>query len=70
MWCCSLIHDCWFCSLAVKSDENEALRVALQSTLQAKEEDMKLYQTVIDEAKAAFLLGLRHMRQQLTSANS
>lgn len=59
-----------YCSLLVKSDENEALRAALQSTLQAKEEDMQLFQNIIDEAKSAFLQGLRHFRQMHVSNNA
>lgn len=53
-------------SLAIQRDENEALKAALNSTLQAKEEDLKIYNEILDQTKLVFLQGLR----QFKSSNS
>ena len=53
-------------SLAIQKDENEALKMALQSTLQAKEEDLRLYSEMMEETKTVFLHGLRQYRQSNT----
>jgi len=50
--------------LAIQRDENEALKAALQSTLRAKEEDLRLYNEIMEETKQVFLQGLRQRRQQ------
>ena len=50
-------------SLAIQKDENEALKAALQRTLKAKEEDLRLYNEIMDETKKVFLHGLRQYRQ-------
>ncbi len=52
------------CSLDIQRDENEALKAALQRTLRAKEEDLKLYNEIMDQTKSVFLQGLRQYRQQ------
>lgn len=49
--------------LAIQTDENDALKEALSSTLKAKEEDLKFYQEMIDQTKKIFLQGLRQFRQ-------
>ncbi|XP_054751621.2 coiled-coil domain-containing protein 13-like [Lytechinus pictus] len=49
--------------LAIQVDENDALKIALQSTLKAKEEDLKLYHQMMDQTKKVFLQGLRQFRQ-------
>ncbi|XP_068715968.1 coiled-coil domain-containing protein 13-like [Montipora foliosa] len=49
--------------LAIQTDENDALKEALNSTLKAKEEDLKYYQEMIDQTKKIFLQGLRQFRQ-------
>ncbi|XP_068716085.1 coiled-coil domain-containing protein 13-like [Montipora foliosa] len=49
--------------LAIQTDENDALKEALNSTLKAKEEDLKYYQEMIDQMKKIFLQGLRQFRQ-------
>ncbi|XP_013386677.1 coiled-coil domain-containing protein 13-like [Lingula anatina] len=51
-------------NLAIQKDENEALKATLQSTLQAKEEDLNLYSQMMEETKKIFLQGLRQYRQQ------
>ena len=51
-------------SLALQRDENEALKAALESTLQAKEEDLKLYNEMIEQTKLVFLQGLRQIKTQ------
>ena len=54
-------------SLAIQKDENEALKAALQRTLKAKEEDLKLYHDVMEETKKVFLHGLRQYKQTQSS---
>ena len=54
---------CLFCRLAIQTDENDALKEALNSTLKAKEEDLKFYQEMMDQTKKIFLQGLRQFRQ-------
>lgn len=49
--------------LAIQTDENDALKEALRSTLKAKEEDLKFYQEMMDQTKKIFLQGLRQFRQ-------
>lgn len=50
-------------SLEIQRDENDALKAALQSTLQSKQEDNKLYHQMMEETKAVFLHSLRLFRQ-------
>ncbi|XP_035286697.1 coiled-coil domain-containing protein 13 isoform X2 [Anguilla anguilla] len=45
--------------LAIQLDENEALKAALQSTLKAKEEDLRLYSDMMSQVKHVFLQALR-----------
>ena len=52
-----------FTRLAIQTDENDALKEALNSTLKAKEEDLKFYQEMMDQTKKIFLQGLRQFRQ-------
>ena len=52
-----------FYRLAIQTDENDALKEALNSTLKAKEEDLKFYQEMMDQTKKIFLQGLRQFRQ-------
>ena len=47
----------------IQKDEIEALKAALQRTLQAKEEDLNLYSQTIDETKQVFLQALRQLKQ-------
>ncbi|EDO27094.1 predicted protein, partial [Nematostella vectensis] len=49
--------------LEIQTDENDALKEALQSTLRSKEEDMKYYQDMMEQTKKIFLQGLRQFRQ-------
>ena len=53
----------FFFSLEIQRDENEALKAALQSTLKAKEEDLKMYSDTIDETKRVFFQALRQYKQ-------
>ncbi|CAM9268243.1 unnamed protein product [Lampetra fluviatilis] len=50
--------------LAIQQDENEALKMALQSTLHAKEEDLRLYNQMMEQSKEIFLQALWQERQQ------
>ncbi|XP_067933505.1 coiled-coil domain-containing protein 13-like [Watersipora subatra] len=52
--------------LALQRDENEALKAALESTLKAKQEDLKLYNDMVEQTKLVFLQGLRHIRASAT----
>ncbi|XP_077996895.1 coiled-coil domain-containing protein 13-like [Glandiceps talaboti] len=54
--------------LAIQFDENDALKAALQSTMKAKEEDLRLYHEMMDQTKQVFLQGLRQFRQQNTTS--
>lgn len=51
-------------ALSLQKDENEALKAALESTLQAKEEDLKLYNEMIDQTKLIFIQGLRELKNK------
>ena len=57
------LHIFSFSRLEIQRDENEALKAALQRTLKAKEDDLKLYNNMIDETKTIFLEGIRQHRQ-------
>ncbi|GCB83547.1 hypothetical protein scyTo_0024394, partial [Scyliorhinus torazame] len=50
--------------LAIQLDENEALKTALQSTLKAKEEDLKLYYDTMGQVKQVFLQALRQHKEK------
>uniref|UniRef100_W5MT09 Coiled-coil domain containing 13 n=1 Tax=Lepisosteus oculatus TaxID=7918 RepID=W5MT09_LEPOC len=49
--------------LAIQLDENEALKIALKSTLQGKEEDLRLYDEMMGQVKQVFLQALRKHKQ-------
>ncbi|XP_022326302.2 coiled-coil domain-containing protein 13-like isoform X1 [Crassostrea virginica] len=50
-------------NLEIQMDENEALKAALQSTLKAKEEDMRMFSEMMEETKHVFLQALRQYKQ-------
>ncbi|XP_011446340.3 coiled-coil domain-containing protein 13 isoform X2 [Magallana gigas] len=50
-------------NLEIQMDENEALKAALQSTLKAKEEDLRLFGEMMEETKTVFLQALRQYKQ-------
>ncbi|XP_032823839.1 coiled-coil domain-containing protein 13 isoform X2 [Petromyzon marinus] len=56
--------------LAIQQDENEALKMALQSTLHAKEEDLRLYNQMMEQSKEIFLQALWQERQQTGGRSS
>ncbi|KAI8767448.1 coiled-coil domain-containing protein 13 [Biomphalaria glabrata] len=47
----------------IQRDENETLKAALKRTIKAKEEDLKIYSTTLEETKKVFLQALRQMKQ-------
>ncbi|KAK1797392.1 hypothetical protein P4O66_008766 [Electrophorus voltai] len=49
--------------VAIQQKELEALRASLKNTLQAKEEDLQLYSTMMSQVKQVFLQALRQHRQ-------
>ncbi|CAF1094655.1 unnamed protein product [Adineta ricciae] len=53
--------------LALKTEENDALKNALQSMLDAKEEDLKLYNETIQSVKDIFLQGIQHYKPLQTT---
>jgi hypothetical protein len=55
-------------SLLIQKDENDALKAALRSTLEAKEEDLRLYVEMLESTKRVFLDGLKEFKQ-LTNRN-
>lgn len=52
--------------LDIQRDENEALKAALQSTLKVKEDDLRLYTSMLEETKKVFLHGIHQCRQSTT----
>ena len=48
--------------LILKTEENDALKNALKSMLDAKEEDLKLYNETIQSVKDIFLQGIQHYK--------
>uniref|UniRef100_A0AAY5EGC3 Coiled-coil domain containing 13 n=1 Tax=Electrophorus electricus TaxID=8005 RepID=A0AAY5EGC3_ELEEL len=49
--------------VAIQQKELDALRASLKNTLQAKEEDLQLYSTMMSQVKQVFLQALRQHRQ-------
>ena len=45
-------------------DETAALKAALQRTVKAKDEDMKIYSSTLDQTKQVFLQALRQMKDK------
>lgn len=56
--------------LTLKNDENDALKNALKSMLDAKEEDLKLYNETIQSVKDIFLQGIQHYKPFQTTATN
>jgi hypothetical protein len=50
-------------SLLIQKDENDAIKAALKSTLEAKEEDLRLYCEMLESTKRVFLDGLKQYKQ-------
>lgn len=50
-------------SLLIQKDENDAIKAALRSTLEAKEEDLRLYVEMLESTKRVFLDGLKEFKQ-------
>jgi hypothetical protein len=53
--------------LTLKTEENDALKNALKSMLDAKEEDLKLYNETIQSVKDIFLKGIQHYKPLQTT---
>jgi hypothetical protein len=53
--------------LTLKTEENDALKNALKSMLDAKEEDLKLYNETIQSVKDIFLQGIQHYKPSQTT---
>jgi len=51
------------CRLEIQRDENEALKVALHSTLKDKEDDIKMYNDMIEETKKVFIQGIQQVQK-------
>ncbi|CAF3055606.1 unnamed protein product [Rotaria sp. Silwood2] len=56
--------------LTLKAEENDALKNALKSMLDAKEEDLKLYNETIQSVKDIFLQGIQHYKPLQTTRGS
>jgi hypothetical protein len=56
--------------LILKTEENDALKNALKSMLDAKEEDLKLYNDTIQSVKDIFLQGIQHYKPLQTTSGS
>lgn len=50
-------------SLLIQKDENDAIKAALKSTLEAKEEDLRLYCEMLESTKRVFLDGIKSYKQ-------
>jgi len=50
--------------LEIQQDENQSLKQALQRTLKAKNDDLKVYGSTLEETKKVFLEALRQMKSQ------
>lgn len=50
-------------SLLIQKDENDAIKAALKSTLEAKEEDLRLYCEMLESTKKVYLDGLKSYKQ-------
>ncbi|GFR81438.1 coiled-coil domain-containing protein 13 [Elysia marginata] len=50
--------------LEIQTDETAALKAALQRTIKAKDEDMKIYSSTLDQTKQVFLQALRQMKDK------
>eukprot|EP00795_Rhopilema_esculentum_P014302 gene14302-5339_t len=53
--------------LEIQIDENEAIKDALESTLRAKNEDLKIYQEMAEQTKYIYLQGLKQIKQAASS---
>ena len=49
--------------MTIQKDENDALKEALDATLQGKKEDFMFYQDIVEQTKQIFLQGLHQYRQ-------
>ena len=56
--------------LAIQKDENDALKEALESTLDGKKEDFQYYQDIVEQTKRVFLQGLHQYRQTSSPAQT
>ena len=56
--------------LTLKTEENDSLKNALKSMLDAKEEDLKLYNETIQSVKDIFLQGIQHYKPLQTTKGS
>ncbi|CAF4519811.1 unnamed protein product, partial [Rotaria magnacalcarata] len=56
--------------LSLKAEENDALKNAMKSMLDAKEEDLKLYNETIQSVKDIFLQGIQHYKPLQTTRGS
>ncbi|CAF4310311.1 unnamed protein product [Rotaria socialis] len=56
--------------LTLKAEENDALKNAMKSMLDAKEEDLKLYNETIQSVKDIFLQGIQHYKPLQTTRGS
>lgn len=57
-----------FFRLEIQRDENQALKTNMKKSLEAKEQEVKLYKDMLDQTKTIFLQGLRQYRQHQQSS--
>lgn len=64
--------NCFFPStrLSIQLENNDALKEALEESLQSKDEDLKVFHKMVEETKKIFLQGLRQFRANATSSAS
>ncbi|GFO30348.1 coiled-coil domain-containing protein 13 [Plakobranchus ocellatus] len=63
----SIEKDELLTKLEIQLDEINALKAALQRTIKAKDEDMKVYSSTLDQTKQVFLQALRQMKDKQLS---
>jgi len=51
--------------LSIQLDNNDALKEALDTTLKAKEDDLKIYNEMVSQTKKIFLQGMRQYKQTM-----
>ena len=56
--------------LSIQLENNDALKQALEESLQSKDEDLKVFHKMVEETKKIFLQGLRQFRANATSSAS
>ncbi len=60
-------HFSFYFRLEIQADENDALKEALNSTLKAKNDDIRIYQEMSEQTKIIFIQGMKQLKQTTTT---